>query len=60
MSRRVSQHHSVRQVFAVFVFLCGLIAIAPLSKAQTFDATLLRQPAELGVPWLVAAGDDPA
>jgi sigma-B regulation protein RsbU (phosphoserine phosphatase) len=28
--------------------------------AQTFDATNLRQPAELAATWLVHAGDDPA
>jgi hypothetical protein len=32
---------------------------APLC-AQTFDATTLRQPTDLGVVWLIKAGDDPS
>jgi hypothetical protein len=33
---------------------------APAAHAQTFDATNLREPADLGGKWLVHAGDDPA
>ena len=33
---------------------------APAAHGQTFDATKLREPADLGVKWLVHAGDDPA
>lgn len=36
-----------------------LIPMTPLD-AQTFDATTLRQPTDLGMTWLVKAGDDPA
>jgi phosphoserine phosphatase RsbU/P len=36
-------------------------ALAPsFLHAQTFDATNLRQPTELGMTWLVHGGDDPA
>jgi len=34
--------------------------LAPHAWTQTFDATNLSQPADLGVPWLVHGGDDPA
>jgi hypothetical protein len=33
---------------------------AQTPQAGTFDATTLRQPAELGVVWLIKAGDDPS
>jgi hypothetical protein len=37
------------------------ISIAPPSaRSQTFDATNLREPADLDSKWLVHAGDDPA
>jgi hypothetical protein len=44
--------------------LCALLGLffvppAPL-RAQTFDATTLRQPVELGVVCLAKAGDDPS
>ena len=41
------------------VFLC-LVLTAPLLKSQTFDATNLRQQADLAATWLVHAGDDPS
>jgi hypothetical protein len=41
------------------VFLCLLISVPDLHP-QTFDATNLREPADLDSPWLVQAGDDPA
>ena len=47
--------------------LCLLLLIALAAQAAralrpvpTFDATNLREPADLGQPWLVRAGDDPA
>jgi phosphoserine phosphatase RsbU/P len=37
------------------------LALAGTSaKAQSFDATNLREPVDLGMTWLVHAGDDPA
>jgi hypothetical protein len=44
-------------VAAAFV---SLTLAAPVAQAQTFDATNLRQPADLETPWLFHAGDDPA
>ncbi len=41
------------------VFLC-LVLIAPCLQPQTFDATNVRQQADLAATWLVYAGDDPA
>lgn len=41
--------------------LVGLLLVAPSPLcAQTFDATALAQPADLGMHWLIKAGDDPA
>lgn len=40
---------------------CSALALAaPHLGAQTFDATNLRQPADLATIWLVHAGDDPS
>ena len=39
----------------VCIFLGGLGA-----QAQTFDASNLREPVDLGAKWLIHAGDDPA
>jgi phosphoserine phosphatase RsbU/P len=49
-------------VFPVaFAAICVCIPLAGLdARAQTFDATSLREPADLGAKWLVHAGDDPA
>jgi phosphoserine phosphatase RsbU/P len=44
-------------IFASLGF--SLFPPAPL-RAQTFDATTLRQPTDLGVVWMVKAGDDPS
>jgi hypothetical protein len=49
----------------LFAFLSLLLVPpAPLRaetpQAGTFDATTLRQPTDLGVVWLVKAGDDPS
>jgi hypothetical protein len=42
----------------------GLSLVAPLAEAQIspigFDATNLREPADLGTVWLVHGGDDEA
>jgi len=43
----------------VALLACGAFLLAPL-PAQTFDATALRQPTDLGMKWLVQAGDDPS
>ena len=44
----------------VVVALLGpLLAVQPLC-AQTFDATTLRAPQDLNMPWLIHAGDDVA
>jgi sigma-B regulation protein RsbU (phosphoserine phosphatase) len=40
--------------------LLGLGLAAPTLPAQSYDASNLRQPTDLGVTWLVHAGDDPA
>lgn len=42
--------------------MAALLALAPTrpARAQTFDATTLRQPADLGMNWLLQVGDDPA
>lgn len=47
-------------VVAVAILLAAQWIAAPRAQAQTFDATNLRQPTELGMTWLVHAGDDPA
>lgn len=44
--------------FLIAVALC--CAVDAGASAQTFDATSLREPTDLAVPWLVHAGDDPA
>ncbi|MGO9339768.1 MAG: SpoIIE family protein phosphatase [Terracidiphilus sp.] len=43
--------------FAVTLFVACAADVLP---AQTFDATNLRAPVDLGATWLVHAGDDPA
>jgi len=43
----------------LLIFLAAQAARA-LRPVPTFDATNLREPADLGMPWLVKAGDDPA
>jgi len=40
--------------------LLSLLMPARPARAQTFDATTLREPTDLGMTWLVKAGDDPA
>jgi phosphoserine phosphatase RsbU/P len=48
------RHLAIAFSLALFALLASLV------RAQTFDATHLRQPANLDSKWLVQAGDDPA
>jgi hypothetical protein len=36
------------------------LVLVTSARSQTFDATSLRQPAELGTTWLIHTGDEPA
>src|SRR6185437_7532216 len=45
---------------AIAFYLALFAPFASVVRAQTFDATHLRQPANLDAKWLVQAGDDPA
>lgn len=58
------QAQTRRRTLAAFflIILSALVALVParLAGAQTFDATTLRQPTDMGMKWLVHAGDDPA
>ena len=47
---------------SLFLVIAALLALAPArqSQAQSFDATALRQPTDMGMNWLVKADDDPA
>lgn len=45
---------------AATILVVGQWIAAPRAQAQAFDATNLRQPANLDMTWLVHAGDDPA
>jgi sigma-B regulation protein RsbU (phosphoserine phosphatase) len=45
---------------AVAILLAGQSLASPLVQAQAFDAVNQRQPVDLGMTWLVHAGDDPA
>ncbi|HEV2133693.1 MAG TPA: PP2C family protein-serine/threonine phosphatase [Terracidiphilus sp.] len=47
-------------VFAAAILIAGQCIAVSRAEAQTFDATNLRQPTDLGMTWLVHAGDDPA
>lgn len=47
-------------VVAAAFLIAGQWMVAPRLCAQSFDATNLRQPSDLGMTWLVHAGDDPA
>jgi phosphoserine phosphatase RsbU/P len=56
-------HARRRPLAAFFLFIAGLLGtLAPgvSARAQSFDATTLRQPTDMGMSWLVHAGDDPA
>jgi sigma-B regulation protein RsbU (phosphoserine phosphatase) len=57
---------SLRRCASILAFLlpalAALVLLVPATpaRAQSFDATRLLQPTDLGVTWLVQAGDDPA
>jgi sigma-B regulation protein RsbU (phosphoserine phosphatase) len=60
MFLRASPRSSWTFVIAAAALVAALtVGPAPL-RAQTFDATHLREPVQLGVTWLVHSGDDPA
>ena len=49
------------QALSLLLFLALAAQLARAVRPMpTFDATNLREPADLGQPWLVRAGDDPA
>lgn len=58
------QRKSASLLFPLIALAAGLLtlafAAAPPAGAQTFDATTLRQATDMGMTWLVKAGDDPA
>lgn len=56
MARRLMSRAPRISLSTVFVLLFALLA--PCARAQTFDATHLRQPANLDMKWLVHAGDN--
>lgn len=56
MARRLMSRAPRISLSTVFVLL--FVLLAPCARAQTFDATHLRQPANLDVKWLVQAGDN--
>jgi phosphoserine phosphatase RsbU/P len=62
-ARRISRLMPGLYLFPLLIvagaFLCLALA-APVLRAQTFDASTLREPADLDSPWLIHAGDDPA
>ena len=65
--RRLSHRHRAGSqrfsAFAVIVVTASWLFFAGVScitHAQTFDATKLQEPADLGSTWLVHGGDDPA
>ncbi len=64
MLRRISlcAGSGLRAISGRFLFAAALCAaaFAPLAAAQSFDATTLRQPTDLGAKWLLEAGDDPS
>ena len=43
---------------SVVIAVLFLAALAPLARAQIFNATSLREPVDLEMPWLIHAGDD--
>ena len=49
-----------RMLSAAAFALLAFLLVVEAAPAQIFDATNLRQPTELGAPWQVRAGDDPA
>ena len=60
MARRTPQHLRLR-ARSVAILALLVVCLAPcFLRAQTFDATNLRQPTDMGMTWLLKAGDDPA
>ena len=61
---RTSPQSCIRYALAAAAFLVFLFGSLPSVRAQntdaTFDATNLREPADLSMNWRVYAGDDPA
>ena len=61
-----SLRHSRRLAGICLFASLGLLLLPPAPlraqtpQAGTFDATTLRQPTDLGVVWLIKAGDDPS
>ena len=56
-----SSRHIPLQALSLLLFLALAAQLARAVRPMpTFDATNLREPADLGQPWLVRAGDDPA
>lgn len=51
--------HTVRQIAQSLLVIVPFLVVR-YSPAQTFDATRLRQPANLDMKWLVHDGDNPA
>ncbi len=60
MACRLSPRLPWRLFSVAALALLGLGMAAPTLRAQSFDASNLRQPIDLGAAWLVQAGDDPA
>jgi len=54
-----TRRHTPLQALSLLLLIV-LAASAARAQKSSFDATNLREPADLGVPWLVQAGDDPA
>ena len=54
-----TRRHTPLQALSLLLLIV-LAASAARAQKSSFDATNLREPADLGVPWLVHAGDDPA
>ncbi|MGA2049170.1 MAG: hypothetical protein ABSG96_15840, partial [Terracidiphilus sp.] len=51
---------STRLLSAAALSVLGFMLALEAAPAQTFDASNLRQPVDLGANWLVHAGDDPS
>ena len=54
-----TRRHTPLQALSLLLLIV-LAASAARAQKSSFDATNLREPADLGVPWLVQAGDAPA
>ena len=55
-----TRHVTRAWVMRTFLPILGVLALAAGSAAQSYDATALRQPIDLGMKWALHAGDDPA